>query len=92
MEAKSRQKRPRKSHCTMTPERAEKVKKRIESVPKVYRGIYQRAVEGRGLRAAIKSQCLECVCWQREEVKICSDSACPLYAVRPYQEEVDKYE
>jgi hypothetical protein len=66
--------------------RAEKIVARLGSVPKIYRGTYRKAVEGKSLRAAINAQCLECVCWQREEVRLCTDSGCPLFAVRPYQD------
>lgn len=65
--------------------RTEKVRKRREGMPRVYRGIYDRAVKGKSLRAAINAQCLECVGWQRIEVRNCTDLGCPLYTVRPYQ-------
>jgi hypothetical protein len=55
-------------------------------IPKAYRGIYEKALRGKSLRAAVNAQCLECVCWQRKEVTLCTDLDCPLYAVRPYQE------
>jgi hypothetical protein len=29
--------------------------------------------------------CLDCCCWQREEVRHCTCVACPLWPVRPYQ-------
>ena len=44
-----------------------------------------KAVEGRSLRACVNAFCLECVCWQSNEVRMCTDQACPLYAVRPYR-------
>ena len=65
--------------------RAEKIRKRRESMPRAYRTNYDRAVEGKSLRAAINAQCLDCVCGQVEEIRHCTDSACPLFAVRPYQ-------
>ena len=66
-------------------ERQEKIAIRHAQIPRAYRATYNRAVKGRSLRAAINAQCLECVCWQRKEVALCTDLACPLYAVRPYQ-------
>ena len=51
-----------------------------------YRGVYDRAVAGRSLRAAVDSQCLECVGYHTAEVRACTALACPLYAVRPYKE------
>ena len=54
-------------------------------MPRSYRATYDRAVKGKSLRAAINAQCLECVSWITKEVRLCTDLACPLYAVRPYQ-------
>lgn len=65
--------------------RDEKIAKRLEQMPRAYRATYKKAVAGNSLRACINSQCLECVCWQRKEVTLCTDLGCPLYAVRPYQ-------
>lgn len=50
-----------------------------------YSGFYLRAVDG-NRKAAITSQCLECVAWQREEVRLCTDTGCPLYRLRPYKD------
>ncbi len=63
----------------------EKVAERRAQMPRSYRTTYDKAVSGRSLRAAINSFCLECVCWRIEEIRNCTDLACPLYAVRPYQ-------
>jgi hypothetical protein len=70
----------------MTDKRQTKIAKRRMQIPKAYRATYDRAVRGRSLRACVNAQCLECVCWQRKEVTLCTDLACSLYAVRPYQE------
>lgn len=69
----------------MNIERQKKIAERRAQMPRAYRATYNRAVKGKSLRAAINAQCLECVCWQRDEVRNCTDLACPLYAVRPYQ-------
>lgn len=66
-------------------DRQEQIAERRAQMPRSYRATYDRAVEGKSLRAAINSFCLECVCWQIDEVRKCTDLACPLYAVRPYQ-------
>jgi hypothetical protein len=58
---------------------------RRNRIPSAYRGIYDRAVSGQSLRAAVNAQCLECVYWKKDEIRNCPDAACPLYAVRPYQ-------
>jgi hypothetical protein len=66
-------------------ERESRIAARRAQIPRAYRGIYDKAVGGKSLRAAVNAQCLECCCWQRKEVAFCTDPACPLYAVRPYQ-------
>jgi hypothetical protein len=66
--------------------RTEKIAKRRADMPRAYRQNYDKAVQGKSLRAAINAQCLECVCWEREEIRRCTCLACPLWAVRPYQE------
>ena len=66
--------------------RHERIAERRKAIPRAYRKTYDKAVERRSFRAAIKAQCLECVCWARDEVRNCTDLACPLYAYRPYQE------
>lgn len=64
---------------------SEAVRLRRNRIPSAYRGIYDRAISGQSLRAAVNAQCLECVCWKKNEIKHCTDIACPLYAVRPYR-------
>ena len=71
----------------MTKKREEKIAERLEQMPRKYRATYRRAIQGRSLRACINSQCLECFGWQSREVALCTDLGCPLYAVRPYQDE-----
>jgi len=71
--------------CTSSEKRSEQIVKRRAQIPRVYKATYDRAVEGKSLRAAINAQCLECVCWQRKEVQLCTSLSCPLYAVRPYR-------
>ena len=39
----------------------------------------------RSLRAAINGKCWECSNEQRNEIKLCPMTDCPLYPVRPYQ-------
>jgi len=69
----------------MTSKRETQIAKRRADMPRSYRACYDKAVSGKSLRAAINSFCLECVCWQIEEIRQCTDLACSLYAVRPYQ-------
>ena len=66
--------------------RTEKIAKRRADMPKKYRGLYDRVVNGKASpRQAIKSFCLECVGWLKGEVRLCNGVACPLYNFRPYQ-------
>ena len=69
----------------MNVERQERIAARQTQIPRKYRAVYDRAVKGTSLRSAINAQCLECVCWQSKEVALCTDLACPLWAVRPYR-------
>jgi hypothetical protein len=62
------------------------IAQRRKQMPKSYRANYDSAMTGKSRRAAIKAFCLECVCWQVEEVRCCTDLGCSLYSVRPYQE------
>ncbi|MHC4573081.1 MAG: hypothetical protein ACYS76_02930 [Planctomycetota bacterium] len=70
---------------SQSEKRAEQIAEREQEVPEVHRANYRAAVSGKSRRAAIKAFCLECVCWQREEVRLCTALACPLYPYRPYQ-------
>lgn len=49
-------------------------------VPIKYQGLYDRRAKSR--KAAIRSQCLECVGYAIIEVKLCTDIGCPLYRYR----------
>jgi len=70
----------------MNEQRRQQIAERRAQMPRAYRATYDRAVGGTSLRAAINSFCLECVCWQIPEIRDCTDLACTLHAVRPYQE------
>ena len=52
-------------------------------IPKLYRGIYDKAVTGKSRKAAMHVFCLECCGWQIKEVHACSDTGCSLYPYRP---------
>jgi len=67
-------------------EREEQIAKQRGITPKSYQGVYDRAVAGQCLRAAINARCLDCCAWQRIEVRQCPAMPCPLWAVRPYQD------
>lgn len=64
-------------------ERERKIAERRAQIPKLYRGIYDKAISGRSRKAAMHSFCVECCGFQIAEVFNCSDPACPLYPYRP---------
>jgi len=66
-------------------DRQEQIAERREAMPRKYRRLYDRAVGGKSLRSCINAQCLECVAWVSKEVTLCTDLACPLWAVRLYR-------
>jgi hypothetical protein len=70
----------------MNTDRQEQIAERRAQMPRSYRACYDKAISGKSLRAAINSFCLECVCWQTVEIRNCTDKACPLWTVRPYQD------
>ena len=58
---------------------------RLKEMPATNRRTYAKACLGHSRPAAIKAFCEECVCWVREEVRLCTAKACPLYPYRPYK-------
>ena len=63
----------------------EQIEQRLKQMPDIHRANYKKAMRGKSKKAAIKAFCLECVQWQKEDVRLCSDLACPLYPYRPYE-------
>lgn len=61
-----------------------KIARRLEDVPETMRRTYLRAVGGKSKPAAIRAFCAECVGWVRDEVRLCTAPACPLYPYRPF--------
>ena len=53
------------------------------SVPKLYEGLYKKAMAGSSRKAAMHAFCAECVGWIAKEIKLCTDKGCPLYPYRP---------
>ena len=62
--------------------REEKIAERCGQIPPKYRKLYERACRRGNLRAAVSAQCLKCSGWVADEVRNCTDVACPLYAHR----------
>jgi hypothetical protein len=56
-----------------------------QTAPPAYQEMVAKAKAKGGLRTLLKLKCLDCCCWQREEVRRCTCVACPLHPVRPYQ-------
>ena len=57
-----------------------------KTVPKRYRVLVERAFAAKcSPRQAIKAKCLDCSCYQQEEVAHCQVVLCPLHPFRPYQ-------
>jgi hypothetical protein len=69
--------------------RKQKIARKIAEMPKKYRKIYRKAVENNNKDAAIQAFCLECVCWQKNEITNCPCLACPLFGLRPYTKGTD---
>lgn len=63
-------------------DREEQIAARREQIPKKCKGLYDRSLKRGNLRAAVNAFCLECVGWVSDEVRRCTDLACPLYAHR----------
>ena len=59
------------------------IAERRAQIPKLYRGIYDKAIRGRSRKAAMHSFCVECCGYQIAEVFLCTDLACPLWPYRP---------
>jgi hypothetical protein len=62
-----------------------KIAKRRADIPELYRGIYDKAMAGKSKSAGVKSFCLECMGWARNEIKSCTSPQCPLFPYRPYK-------
>ena len=63
--------------------RQEQIEERLAQMPEIYCRIYRKATERKSMAAAVKSFCYECMGYQREEVKVCTDLGCPLWMYRP---------
>ncbi len=66
-------------------DRSDEIAKRLAAMPSTCRGAYKKAVNHKSMRAAVNSQCLECIGYIRKEISVCSDLGCPLYSYRPFQ-------
>jgi hypothetical protein len=55
------------------------------ATPKKYHDIVDRVGKG-SAKAAIKLKCLDCVCFQKKEIRLCEQTSCGLWAYRPYKD------
>ena len=69
----------------MSKSKEEQIAERRSQIPDIHKANYDKAMRGKSLRAGTKAFCLMCVCWQKEEVRLCTDLACPLFPYRPYR-------
>jgi len=51
-------------------------------VPEKYKIMYEKAINKKSRKSAIRSFCLECVSYSEHEVRLCTDKSCPLYSYR----------
>lgn len=61
----------------------QQIAERRAQMPRLYRGIYDKAMSGKSRKAAMRAFCLECVAWQIKEVYTCTCKACPMHPYRP---------
>ena len=62
----------------MTPDQ------RLAQMPKDFQNTYKKAIARKSMAAAVKAMCSECVGYVREEVRLCTDTGCPLFRYRPF--------
>lgn len=63
-----------------------RLKEYMSKIPSSMQGIITRAFTKKGFKDRVKAKCLDCCCFQREEVKECKSVTCPLHQIRPYQD------
>jgi len=61
----------------------QRIEEHRASMPRQYRKVYDVAMSGRSLRAAVNSFCIECMGYVFSEVRQCCSPDCPLYPYRP---------
>ena len=55
-------------------------------IPDTCKMTYLKAVTTNSKATSIKAKCLDCCCWQKNEIKLCPVEQCPLWKYRPYQD------
>lgn len=58
----------------------------LKLVPPMYQKMLLDLFRGKNSKAtALKAKCLDCSCYQKEEITNCPVKQCPLWNFRPYQ-------
>jgi hypothetical protein len=59
----------------------------FKNIPEKYKVLFLKIAVGEttSLIKKIKAKCLDCCCFEREEVRLCNMDQCALHRVRPYQ-------
>lgn len=72
---------------SLTLAQAKKVRRRLNECPANRRNAYVKAMRGNSMGAAIKAFCQMCVGWAEvvDQIRNCTDLACPLYPYRPHR-------
>ena len=65
----------------VSPDRQEMRKEAIAAISPKYRKLLERAWDG-SRKAAVRSHCLQCCAFSPREVRLCSNSTCPLFEFR----------
>ena len=68
-------------------------KQRLADCSDLHKGLLTRVYSGnRSLRDAIDGFCVQCVGYVINDVKHCTAEGCPLWLLRPYQDDLPKRE
>lgn len=63
-----------------------RVRNFIDSIPSKFHNKFAKLFSSEGgLRDAINCKCIDCSCFQKEEITSCETYQCPLWKFRPYQ-------
>ena len=58
----------------------------LRKLKKSYRKLFFDVFYGKkSYSKAVKAKCLDCACFDKQEITHCEVKTCPLYKVRPYQ-------
>lgn len=63
-----------------------KIKEEYKNIPQQLQMLWLRVHCDSASRSDhVKLKCLDCCCWEREEVRKCTTQQCPLWKIRPYK-------